>query len=139
MGETEQVTDLVAGNVQLGIPTMPAALGFIQAGRVKALGVSTAKRTAVLPDIPSLQEAGVPTYDTALWTAVLVPTGTPKDIVSRLHGEVAKVLELQDVRDALAKQGAQAQSSTPEQLGAYMRTELAQWAKVVKASGAKAD
>lgn len=138
-GSPQAVTDLVAGNVQLGIPTMPAALGFIHAGRVRALGVSTARRTPVLPDVPSMSEAGVRGYDTALWTAVLVPAATPRDVVSRLHGEIVKVLELSDVRESLAKQGAQAQSSSPEELAAYMRAELGQWAKVVKAADVRLD
>jgi tripartite-type tricarboxylate transporter receptor subunit TctC len=138
-GSPQAVTDLVAGNVQLGIPTMPAALGFIQAGRVRALGVSTARRTPVLPDVPSLNEAGVRGYDTALWTAVLVPAATPRNVVSRLHGEIVRVLELSEVREALAKQGAQAQPSSPEELAAYMRAELGQWAKVVKAADVRLD
>jgi tripartite-type tricarboxylate transporter receptor subunit TctC len=133
-GSPQAVTDLAAGNVQLGIPTMPAALSFIHAGRVRALAVSTARRTPVLPNVPSMSEAGVHGYDTALWTAVLVPAATPRDVVSRLHGEIVKVLELSDVRESLAKQGAQAQSSSPEELAAYMRAELSQWAKVVKAA-----
>ena len=138
-GSPQAVTDLVAGNVQLGIPTMPAALGFIRAGRVKALGVSTAKRAAVLPEVPSLKEAGVAGYDTALWTALLVPAATPREIVQRLHAESVKVLELADVQATLAKQGAEAQSSTPEQLAQYLRSELAQWAKVVKAADVRLD
>jgi tripartite-type tricarboxylate transporter receptor subunit TctC len=138
-GSPQAVIDLIAGNVQLGIPTMPAALGFIRAGRVKALGVSTGKRTPVLPEVPSLKEAGVTGYDTALWTAVLVPAATPKDIVARLHGEIVKVLELADVKATLAKQGAEATPGSPEQLGTYMRNELAQWAKVVKAADVKPD
>jgi tripartite-type tricarboxylate transporter receptor subunit TctC len=138
-GSPQAVTDLVAGNVQLGIPTMPAALGFIQANRVRALGVSTARRTPVLPNVPSLSEAGVTGYDTALWTAVLAPAGTPRDIVSRLHAETVKVLELSDVRETLARQGAEPQSSTPEALAAYMRAELGQWAKVVKAADVRLD
>lgn len=136
-GSPPAVADLVAGNVQLGMPTMPAALGFIKSGRLKALGVSTARRTLVLPDVPTLQEAGVKNYDNGLWTGVLAPAGTPKDIVARLHGEIAKVLELPDVQAALAKQGAQAQASTPEHFGAYIKGELAQWAKVVKAAGVR--
>jgi tripartite-type tricarboxylate transporter receptor subunit TctC len=138
-GSPQAVTDLIAGNVQLGIPTMPAALGFIRANRVKALGVSTGTRTPVLPEVPSLKEAGVTGYDTALWTAVLVPAATPKDIVARLHGEIVKVLELAEVKAALAKQGAEATPGRPEQLGTYMRNELAQWAKVVKAADVKLD
>lgn len=131
-GSPQAVIDLVAGNVQTGIPTMPAALPFITPGRVRALGVSTAKRASVLPDVPSLQEGGVKGYDTALWTGLLVPAGTPREIVSRLHTEIVNVLGLPDVKEALARQGAEPASSTPEQFAAYIKSELAKWAKVVK-------
>jgi tripartite-type tricarboxylate transporter receptor subunit TctC len=131
-GSPPAVADLVAGNVQIGIPTMPAALQLVRAGRLRALGVSTAKRATVLPDVPTLLEAGVKGYDTALWTGILAPAGTPTGILSRLHAETVYVLRLPEVREALAKQGADAESSTPEQFAAYIRSELAKWAKVVK-------
>jgi len=138
-GSPPAVTDLVAGNVQLGIPTMPAALPFVRAGRLRALGVSTAKRASVLPAVPTLQEAGVKGYDTALWTGILAPTGTPAAILSRLHAEIVKVLELADVREALARQGAEPASSTPAQFAAYIESELARWARVVQQANVRAD
>ena len=85
-GSPQAVADLVAGNVQLGIPTMPAALPFIKSGRVKVLAVSTAKRAANLPDVPTLAEAGVKGYEATLWTGILAPTGTPPPITDRLNG-----------------------------------------------------
>ena len=133
-GSPQAVTDLVAGNVQLGIPTMPAALPFIKSGRVKVLGVTTAKRASNLPDVPTLSEAGVKGYEAALWTGILAPAGTPAQIINRLNGEIAKVLELKDVRDALARQGAEAESSTPQEFAAFLKREYAKWAKVVKES-----
>jgi tripartite-type tricarboxylate transporter receptor subunit TctC len=131
-GSPQAVADLVAGNVQLGIPTMPAALPFIKSGRVKVLGVTTAKRASNLPDVPTLAEAGVKGYEAALWTGILAPAGTPAAVVNRLNGEIAKVLELKEVRDALAKQGAEAQSGSPQEFAAFLKTEHAKWARVVK-------
>jgi tripartite-type tricarboxylate transporter receptor subunit TctC len=134
-GSPQAVTDLVAGNVQLGIPTMPAALPFIKSGRVKVLGVTTAKRASNLPDVPTLNEAGVIGYEAALWTGLLAPAGTPAAIINRLNGEIAKIVELKDVQDALARQGAEAQTSTPQEFAAFLKTEHAKWARVVKESG----
>ena len=138
-GSPPAVADLVAGNVQIGIPTMPAALQLVRAGRLRALGVSTAKRASVLPDVPTLLEAGVKGYDTALWTGLLAPAGTPRGILARLHAETVYVLGLPEVREALAKQGADAESSTPEQFAAYIRSELAKWAKVVEDANVRLD
>lgn len=134
-GSPQAVADLVAGNVQLGIPTMPAALPFIKSGRVKVLAVSTAKRASNLPEVPSLNEAGVKGYDAVLWTGILAPTGTPGDVIKRLNEEIAKVLALKDVQDALDRQGAETQSSTPAQFSAFIKAEHAKWAKVVKEAG----
>ncbi|HEX6003799.1 MAG TPA: tripartite tricarboxylate transporter substrate binding protein [Burkholderiales bacterium] len=134
-GSPQAVADLVAGNVQLGIPTMPAALPFIKAGRVKVLGVTTAKRASNLPDVPTLSEAGVKGYEAALWTGILAPAGTPAPIINRLNAEIAKVLELKDVQDALARQGAEAQPSSPAEFAAFLKRDYAKWARVVKEGG----
>ena len=138
-GSSPAVTDLVGGNVQVGIPTMPAALPFVRAGRLRALGVSTAKRSTALPDVPTLQEGGVKGYDNALWTGILAPAGVPSAIIARLHGEIVNVVGLPEVKEALAKQGAEPSSSTPEQFSAYIRSELAKWAKVVKDANVRLD
>lgn len=131
-GSPQAVTDLVAGNVQLGIPTMPAALAFINAGRVRALGVSSGKRTPVLPDVPTLREAGVRDYETDLWTGILAPAGTPAAVLSRLHAEIVHAVGLPEVKETLGRQGAVPASGTPQEFSAYMRAELAKWARVVK-------
>ncbi|MGZ8211637.1 MAG: Bug family tripartite tricarboxylate transporter substrate binding protein [Burkholderiales bacterium] len=136
-GSPQAVTDLVAGNVQLGIPTMPAALAFIKAGRVRALGVSSGKRTPVLPDVPTLQEAGVRGYETDLWTGILAPAGTPQPVLSRLHAEIVHAIGQSDVKEALARQGAVPASSTPQEFSAYMKAELSKWARVVKEANVK--
>jgi tripartite-type tricarboxylate transporter receptor subunit TctC len=131
-GSPQAVTDLVAGNVQLGIPTMPAALAFIKAGRVKALGVSSGKRTPVLPDVPTMREAGITEYETDLWTGILAPAGTPAAVLSRLHAEIVRAVGLAEVKEVLGRQGAVPASSTPQEFSAYMRAELVKWARVVK-------
>jgi tripartite-type tricarboxylate transporter receptor subunit TctC len=136
-GSPQAVADLVAGNVQLGIPTMPAALPFIKAGRVKALGVSSGKRAAVLPDVPTLHEAGVQGYETDLWTGVLAPAGTPAVVLSMLHSEITQIAALGEVRETLARQGATPVSSTPEEFSAFMKSELAKWARVVREANVK--
>jgi tripartite-type tricarboxylate transporter receptor subunit TctC len=134
-GSPQAVADLVAGNVQLGIPTMPAALPFIKAGRVKVLGVTTGKRASNLPDVPTLNEACVKGYEAALWTGILAPAGTPAPIINRLNAEIAKVLELKDVQEALARQGAEAQPSSPAEFAAFLKSDYAKWARVVKEGG----
>jgi tripartite-type tricarboxylate transporter receptor subunit TctC len=133
-GSAPAVVDLVAGNVQMGMPTMPAALPFVRSGRLRALAISTAARSQALPDVPTMQEAGVKGYDAALWTGILAPAATPQAVVTRLHAEIVRIVATDDVRDALGKQGAEPASSTPEQFAAYIQTELVKWAKVVKAA-----
>jgi tripartite-type tricarboxylate transporter receptor subunit TctC len=122
----------VAGNVQLGIPTMPAALSFIKAGRARALAVSSGKRTPVLPDVPTMQEAGIPGYETDLWTGILAPAGTPSPVLTKLHTEIVHVAALPEVREALGRQGAVPDTSTPQEFSAFIQSEFAKWARVVK-------
>jgi tripartite-type tricarboxylate transporter receptor subunit TctC len=131
-GSPQAVTDLVAGNVQLGIPTMPAALSFIKAGRARALAVTSGKRTPVLPDVPTMQEAGVRGYETDLWTGILAPAGTPRAALSKLHDEIVQVAALPEVKEALGRQGAIPDTSTPEEFSAFIKSEFAKWARVVK-------
>ena len=131
-GSPQAVADLVAGNVQVGIPTMPAALPFIKAGRARALAITSGKRTPVLPDVPTMQEAGVQGYETDLWTGILAPQGTPQAVLSKLHGEIVQVAALPEVKEALGRQGATPSTSTPQEFSAFMKTEYAKWGRVVK-------
>lgn len=133
-GSPQAVTDLVAGNVQLGIPTMPAALSFIKAGRARALAVSSGKRTPVLPDVPTMQEAGIKGYETDLWTGILAPAGVPQAVLARLHTEIVHVAALAEVVEALGRQGATPHTNTPQEFSAYMKAEFSNWARVVKAA-----
>jgi len=136
-GSPQAVTDLVAGNVQLGIPTMPAALSFIKAGRTRALAVTSGKRTPVLPDVPTMQEAGVRGYETDLWTGILAPAGTPPAALSKLHAEIVHVAALPEVKEALGRQGATPHTSTQEEFSAFIKSEFAKWARVVKAANVR--
>ncbi len=138
-GSAPVVTDLLNGNLQLAIPTLPAALPHASGGKLKLLAVSTAKRSAALPGVPTLQEAGIREYDTGLWTGLLAPAGTPREVVAKLSADLQAVLAQPDVREALAKQGAEATPGTPDAFAAQIRSELAVWAKVVKDGNIKLD
>jgi tripartite-type tricarboxylate transporter receptor subunit TctC len=134
-GSPQVSADLVAGHIQMAIPTMPAAFPFIQAHRIRALAVTTEKRVPVLPDVPTMQEAGVKGYVNVLWAGVLAPKGTPDAVVKRLNGEIASALKIADVRKVLEANGATPQSSTPEEFAAFIKAELDKWERVVKAAG----
>ena len=111
----------------------------IKSGKIRALGVTMAKRTALLPDLPTIAEAGLPGYEANNWYGILLPAKTPRAIVERLHREIVKVLNTPAIKEQLFRQGLDASPSTPQEFGAYIKSEIAKWAKVVKASGAKAE
>lgn len=131
-GSPQATADLVAGHIQVAIPTLPAVLPFIQGKRIKALAVTTEKRVAVLADVPTMQEAGVKGYVNVLWAGVLAPRGTPPAITKRLHGEIVSALKTPGVRKVLETNGATPQSSTPEEFAAFIKSELEKWERVVK-------
>ena len=133
------IPDLLNGNLQLGMPLMPAILPQAASGKVKILAVSTAKRVPQLPNVPTLQEAGIRDYDTTLWTGMLAPAATPREIVTRLNREIVGALAKPEVKDALAKQGAEPIPSTPEQFAANIRAELKTMDALVKQAGIKID
>ena len=124
--------DLVAGQVPLFFPTIPGALPFIQAGRLRPLAVSSTKRSGALPELPTMDEAGVRGYEASAWYQVLSPAGTPRPIVDRLYQGFVAVLKVPEVVKQLGADGVEPIGSTPEHLAAYMRSELQKWAKVVK-------
>ena len=129
------LNDLMTGQVAMYFAGLPVALPFIKAGRVRPLGVTGAKRATTLPEVPTIAEAGVPGYEHILWGMLLVPAATPKDIVARLNREAVKVLGAADVRERYAAMGVEPAGSTPEQAGAYLKSETDKYAKVVKAIG----
>ncbi len=131
--------DLVAGVVDFSFAGVPNALAQVPAGRLKALAVTTTKRVPQLPDVPTLQEAGVSGYEGSVWLALLAPANTPREIVNKLNAELAKVMAQPDTRKALADAGVEPSLSTPEQLQAYMVAELERWGKVVREADIKAE
>jgi len=138
-GSSGAATDLVAGVVESSFAAVPNALAQVPAGRLRALAVTTAKRAPQLPDVPTLQEAGVAGYDPAVWLALLAPAGTPPEIVARLNAEVGKLMAAPDTRKALFDAGVEPSPSTPEEMNAYLVQELERWGKVVKETGIKLD
>ena len=131
------LTDVVSGQVTMSFVDIPSSLGLIQTGKLRLLGVSSAKRLALLPDTPTIAEAGIPGYELVAWVAMVVPTGTDPAIVRRLSEATRKVIARPDVREQLAKVGFDAEASTPEALASFMRTERPRWARLIR--GAKID
>jgi tripartite-type tricarboxylate transporter receptor subunit TctC len=134
-GGPQAAGDVISGQVALYFAGMPVGLPLAKAGKVKALGVTSAKRSNAAPDVPTMAEAGVTGYEHTLWGMLLVPAATPKDIVARLNREAVKAVESGDVRDRLAGMGVEGVGTTPEQASAYLKSEIAKYAKVVKAIG----
>lgn len=131
--------DTISGQTQLLFATPIASAGHIKAGRLRAIAVSTTKRVNSMPDVPTVAESGVPGYDSGVWYAMLAPRGTPQNVIARLNEEFRKVLADPGIRDFLTKAGIDPAGSTPDELGKYMRSELAKWAKVVKAANIRLD
>ena len=131
--------DLVGGQVQLVFATAASAVPQIKGGKIKGIAVTTAKRSALMPNLPTISEAGLPGFDANNWYGVLAPAKTPRPIIMRLNSEIAKVLAMPDVKNFLFNQGLDPAPGTPEQFAAYIKSEMTKWAKVVKASGAKAN
>jgi len=138
-GAAPAMIDLIAGHVQVSFPTIIGAFSHVQAGRLRALATTGAKRAPAAPDLPTMIEAGVPGYEAANWFGTVVPAKTPTVIVARLSQEIARALRLPDVSERLLVQGMEPTSSTPDEFSAYIKSEMTKWAKVVKASGAKAE
>jgi len=136
-GTAPGLTDVVAGQVQVMISALPGSVPFINSKRVVALATTGAKRSAFLPDLPTLGEAGVPGYEFDTWYGLHAPSRVPKDIITRLNGEVVKALTRQDVREQLFRQGLEAQITTPDEFTRFVRAEVAKMGKIIKASGAK--
>jgi tripartite-type tricarboxylate transporter receptor subunit TctC len=133
------MADLVGGQVNLIFATTASAIPHLKSGRIKGIAVTTAKRSALLPDMPTISEAGLDGFDANNWYGLVVPAKTPRAIIDQLNAEVTKVLNMPDVKTTLFNQGLDPAPGTPEQFGAYIRSERAKWAKVIKESGAKAE
>ncbi len=131
------IPDLVAGQVQMMTVPIPPVLQLVQMGRLKALGVTTLTRSKLLPDLPTIDESGVKGYDVTHWYGPFAPVATPRDIVNRLHNELAQAVRSPETVAKIAKQGAEPGNLTLEQLAQFMKAETVKWSKAVKASGAK--
>jgi tripartite-type tricarboxylate transporter receptor subunit TctC len=131
--------DLVGGQVHLIFATAASAIPHIKSGRIKGIAVTTAKRSSLLPELPTLSEAGLAGFDANNWYGLVVPAKTPRAIIDQLNAEVTKILNMPDVRTTLFNQGLDPAPGTPEQFGAYIKSERAKCAKVIKESGAKAE
>jgi tripartite-type tricarboxylate transporter receptor subunit TctC len=138
-GDTPALADLAGGQVALMFGTAVSFLPYVKSGRLKALAVTNPKRSAIMPDVPTVAESGLPGFDALQWFGVFAPAGTPRDVITRLNGDLVKILRMPDVRDTLANLGAEVVGNTPEQFAEFQRTDAAKWAKVVKASGARID
>jgi tripartite-type tricarboxylate transporter receptor subunit TctC len=134
-GGGQAIIDLIAGHVQTGFVNILEALSQVKAGRLRALAVTSAERSPVMPDVPAMAQAGVPGYEVIQWSGVLGPAGMPKDIVAKLNGEIGKILTQPKVRDRFAADGAQPGGGSPERFGAFIKAEIAKWAKVIKQAG----
>ncbi|MGZ5233172.1 MAG: tripartite tricarboxylate transporter substrate binding protein, partial [Burkholderiales bacterium] len=136
-GGGESILAVVSGHVAVTVASMLGTMPQVRGGRVRALGVTSSKRVASAPDIPTIAEAGVPGYESLQWYGLLAPAGTPKEILARLHKESVAALRSPDVVSRLASDGAEVVAGSSEEFGAFLRTETQKWAKVVKAAGIK--
>jgi tripartite-type tricarboxylate transporter receptor subunit TctC len=137
-GAAAAVTDLVGGQVQVSVQSLPSSMAFIKAGRLKVLGVVNEKRVAALPEVPTISES-IPGLASTPWYGLFAPAGTPKALIAQIQTAVVKVLEAPDTRDKLATVGCEPYHSTPEQFAALIREDLPRWARIVKDSGATVD
>jgi tripartite-type tricarboxylate transporter receptor subunit TctC len=138
-GSSPAITDLLGGHVLLMFDNMPSALPHAKAGKLRGIAVSTARRSPVMPDVPTVAESGLPGFEVSVWFAVLAPAATPREIVERLNGILVKALQSPDVRERLSTQGAEPIGGTPADFTAVMKRDLAKWAKVVKDANIKLD
>jgi tripartite-type tricarboxylate transporter receptor subunit TctC len=138
-GAPQAVTDLIGGSVNLMFNSIPPVLQHIKSGRLKLLGVSSAKRSPQLPDVPTVSEAGVPGYESITWFGLLAPAKTPKPIVARLNEALVKVVRAPELKSQLEIQGYDPVGSSATEFSAFIRAESEKYAKVVKLSGAKVD
>jgi tripartite-type tricarboxylate transporter receptor subunit TctC len=130
---------LLSGEVATGLSSIPPVLPHVKSGKLRALAITSARRYKGLPELPTMAEDGVPGYDVSVWYGVVMPGGTPKEIVSRVHADVVRILAQPDVNERLTADAGEVVAGTPEAFSAYIKSELARWTKVIAETGAKAD
>ncbi len=136
-GAAPLTTDLIGGDIALTITGIPALLPHVKSGRLRALAVSSAKRSPAVPDLPTIAEAGLPGYEATAWYGVLAPAGTPREILAKLNAAIVAGIKQPDVAERLAGEGAEFVGNMPEEFAAFIKTELARWGEVIKATGVK--
>ena len=138
-GSSGARTDILGGQVQMMFDAITTMAPNVRAGKLKALGTTGKVRSPVLPEVPTVAEAGVPGYEAVIWLGIMAPAGTPKPIVERLNAEIRKIVHSPEIKEAWAKQGAAPMNMSTEEFGQYLREDIAKWANIVKISGAKVD
>ena len=134
-GTGAQLTSVVAGETQFTFASVPAALPFVKTGRARAIAVGSSKRSAALPDIPTVAESGLPGFDVNAWNGVMVPRGTPPAVIDRLGQEMKRVTTLAEIKDRASAQGAELTWTTPQEFTTYLNGQIAKWGKLVRESG----
>jgi tripartite-type tricarboxylate transporter receptor subunit TctC len=138
-GSSGARTDVMGGQVQMMFDAITTMAPNVQAGKLRALGTSGRTRSSVLPDVPTISEAGVPGYEAVIWLGIMAPAGTPKPVVEKLNAEITRIVNAPEMKDAWAKQGAVSMSMSTAEFDRYLREDIDKWARVVKVSGAKPD
>ncbi|MPZ43293.1 MAG: tripartite tricarboxylate transporter substrate binding protein [Betaproteobacteria bacterium] len=138
-GTAQSLIDVIAGHLHVAIPSMTSSIAHIRAGKIKALGLTSSKRSAQLPDVPTVAEAGVPGYQAVIWNGVLAPAGTPKPVLDRLSRELAAAMRSPEASARYGSMGAETIGSTPEEFARFLRSEIEQYAQVIKEAGLKAE
>jgi len=138
-GNAPALIDLMGGQIHMMFPNAPSALPHIKAGKLRALAVTTLRRSALLPELPTLAESGLPGFEANNWAGLVAPAGTPQAIIGKLHSEVVRSVKLPDVHQRLVNLGFEPTGNTSQEFAAYIRTEIATWNKVIRAAGIRAD
>jgi tripartite-type tricarboxylate transporter receptor subunit TctC len=138
-GDGPAITDLMGGQVAMMFTTIVAAMPYVSTGKLRAIAIASPKRSAAMPELPTIDESGVPGFNSSSWGGILFPAGTPKEAVTKMHDGVVKVLAMPDIKEKLKALGAEVVANSPEEFTSYIQSETAKWGKVVTSSGASAN
>src|SRR5688572_2529911 len=138
-GSAPAVSDMLGGHVMMMFDNTPNVLPHVKAGKLKGIAVTSHKRSTLAPEIPTVDESGVPGYEINVWFGVVAPAGIPREVLARLNAEINKILQMPDVRERFVNSGVEPVGGTSEKFGEHLRSEIVKWGKVVKASGARVE